>query len=230
MNKPWRSVQANPQTRSFFPSFKLSLMQTWAVFNERFPPRNSAAEISSIFPRNAPDWHNWPARSPGKAPLPVFRQVGPKATRQSPHHASGSPLHQRPCPRVRPCSWPRGTASWPGAGTPAGSGQEKAPRRCGSLLRPLRPCLPAPPSSVTLQQSAVPCQHGKCWVSPGSQHCFGRAVKQKEHQPQKHFCIRCCCRNRTLTCSNSALNSNICGFCSYPFASGFQNLPCSFST
>lgn len=81
-----------------------------------------------------------------------------------------------------------------------------------------------------LQQRAMTSQHGKCWVIPGSQYCFGRAVKQKKHQPEKCLFICLCWRNKTFMGSNFALNDNTCGSCAYPFASGFQNLPCSFST
>lgn len=79
MNEPWRRVQAKPQTSSFFPPFKPSLLQTWAVFNEHFPPCNSAAEIRSIFIRNAQNWHSWPVQNTGSTQLLVFRQARPKA-------------------------------------------------------------------------------------------------------------------------------------------------------
>lgn len=156
MNEPWRRVQANPQTSSFFPPFKLSLLQTWAVFNEHFPPCNSAAEISIIFPRNAYDCHNWPAQSTGKAPPPVFRQARPKATRRPSHHAGGSPLHKQLGPCFWHSSWPQGTPA--SGGTPQtpqtrpggqahrwALGQAEAPYHYGSWLRLLCPCLPVPP-------------------------------------------------------------------------------------
>lgn len=137
MNEPWRRVQANPQTSSFFPSFKLSLLQTWAVFNERFPPRNSAAEISSIFTRNAHEWHNWPAQSTGKAPPLIFRQATCKATCQPSHHASVSPLHKQLCPCFWHSSWPLGTPA--SSGTPQAHGGRPGGRHAGGLWGRGRP-------------------------------------------------------------------------------------------
>lgn len=154
MNEPWRRVQAEPQSRSFFPPFKSSLLQTWAVFNERFPPCNSAAEISSIFTRNAPNWHSWPVQSTGNTQLLVFRQARPKAGHDTvalPHADScalafGTPPGLRaPQPRE---GHHRHTKPGQGQAQRWALRQGEAPYHCGSWLwlpLSLPLCLPVPP-------------------------------------------------------------------------------------
>lgn len=138
----------------FFPAFKLSLLQTWTVFNEWFSLCNSAAEISSIFMRNAHKWHNRPAQSTGRAPLIVFRQARPKATWQPSHHAH-SPLHQQLCPSFGHSSWPQGNPTSGGTAQACQARpeehtqmdfEERKTLYCyGSWLQLLRPCLPVSP-------------------------------------------------------------------------------------
>lgn len=153
MNEPWRRVQAKPQTSSFFPPFKLSLLQTWAVFNERFPPCNSAAEISSIFTKNAHNWHSWPVQSTGNTQLLVFTQrvdLGQHADHDTvalPYASScvlafGTPPgHRAPQPAA---GHHRHTKPGQGQAHRWALRQGKGPYHCGSWLWLLCPCLPVP--------------------------------------------------------------------------------------